>query len=70
MYKEFFGNKEALRAKLMEIQSWSAAGQKAPINEKRRKMDPNLDQKQGTLWLFGKRPELLDQQVQVKRGVD
>ena len=33
-------------------------------------MDPNLDQKQGKLWLFGKRPELLDQPVQEKRGVD
>ena len=45
MYKEFFGSAEALRQKLREIQDWSAAGQKAPISNKRREMDPNLDQK-------------------------
>ena len=70
MYKEFFGSKESIRQKLWEIQEWSAAGQIAPISNKRKEMDPNLDQKQGKLWLFGERPEIMDAPVQMKRGVD
>ena len=61
MYKEFFGSIEAIRAKLREIQKWSSAGQKAPVPENRRKLDPNLDQKKGELWLFGQRPEFLNE---------
>lgn len=63
MYKEFFGSMDAYRAKLREIQSWSSAGQKAPVPECLRKLDPNLDQKKGELWLFGERPELFKQPV-------
>ena len=54
---------DAYRAKLREIQSWSSAGQKAPVPECLRKLDPNLDQKKGELWLFGERPELFKQPV-------
>ena len=70
MYKEFFGSAEALRNKLREIHSWSAAGQKAPVCQKRKDLDPNLDQKQGKLWIFGERPAILDQPVDQKLGVD
>ena len=60
MYKELFGSAESLRSKLYEIQNWSAAGQKAPICKKRKDLDPNLDQKQDKLWIFGERPDVLD----------
>lgn len=33
-------------------------------------MDPDLTQKQDKLWIFGERPDILDQPVQLKRGVD
>lgn len=42
MYKEFFGSADALRLKLREIETWSAAGQKAPICQKRSVLNPNL----------------------------
>ena len=60
MYTEFFGSAESLRAKLREIHRWSAAGQQAPVPENLRLLDPNLDQKKGELWLFGKRPDYLN----------
>ena len=70
MYKEFFSSAEALRQKLREVQEWSAAGQKAPISNKRKELEPDLTQKQGTLWIFGDRPATMDAPVKVKRGVD
>ena len=73
MYKEFFGKLSAgltREDKLREINEWSAAGQKAPVCAKKRAMDPNLNQKQGTLWIFGRRPDYLNQPVKEKRGVD
>ena len=70
MYKEFFGSLEAYRSKLREIKTWSSAGQKAPVPECKRKLDPNLDQKQGELWLFGNRPEYLNDPGKQKLGVD
>lgn len=70
MYKEFFSSAEALRQKLREVQEWSAAGQKAPISNKRRDLEPDLTQKQGTLWIFGDRPATMDAPVKIKRGVD
>ena len=73
-YNQFFGALAGRgltrEAKLREIQEWSAAGQKAPVCAKKRKLDPNLDQKKGTLWLFGRRPDILNQPVKEKRGVD
>lgn len=59
-----------MKTKINEVCAWSAAGQKAPVCEKKRIHDPNLDQKQGTLWLFGQRPEIMDTKVEMKRGVD
>ena len=70
MYKEFFGSADALRQKLNEIQTWSAAGRKPPVCQMKRELYPDLDQKQGKLWLFGERPEVMNAPVEIKKGVD